>query len=162
MPPAKKPATRRSARATSASTPTGPITRREVEQATARFEKALDEATKALSAMRQDLGAGARTAYKDIAAGLKTIQRDAVKTNKALIKDLDKLRASVTPAKRPARTASRSTAAGARDQRAHAHRRRRRREYRQQAGDARGTQAGSARDHHAQHSLSTLTDEVGR
>lgn len=115
MPPAKKTAARRTTRAASrpasAATPTGPITRKEVEQATARFDKALDEATQALSAMREDFGKGAKSAYKDIAAALKALRRDAQKTNRTLIKDLEKLRGSLTPAKKPAGVARKSAAA---------------------------------------------------
>jgi phosphoenolpyruvate-protein kinase (PTS system EI component) len=112
MPPAKKTPARKSTRSTNASSGTGPISRKEVEAAVARFDKALDEATKALTTMRQDLGKGARSAYKDVAAALTALRRDATKTNRAVIKDLEKLRASVTSAaKSSARSTSRASAA---------------------------------------------------
>jgi phosphoenolpyruvate-protein kinase (PTS system EI component) len=110
MPPAKKPAARRASRLPAVPTPTSPITRKEVEEAAARFDKALEEATHALQAIRDDLGKGAKSAYKDIANALKALRRDAQKTNKSLLKDIDKLRASVTPTKAPARSASKGTA----------------------------------------------------
>jgi hypothetical protein len=108
MPPAKKTATRSTSRTASKAAGTGPITRREVERATARFDKALDDATKALTAMRSDLGTGARTAYKDVAATLKTLRRDAQKTSRTLIKDLEQLRGSVTQSKGTSRRTTRS------------------------------------------------------
>jgi hypothetical protein len=46
MPPAKKPATRRASRSSASPSPSSPITRKEVEEAAARLEKALDDATK--------------------------------------------------------------------------------------------------------------------
>jgi hypothetical protein len=108
MPPAKKTAasrtTRTASRPASVGSPTGAITRKEVEQATARFDKALDEAMQALSTMREDLGKGAKSAYKDIASALKALRRDAQKTNRSLIKDLEKLRGTLAPAKKPAAT----------------------------------------------------------
>jgi len=112
MPPAKKTPARKSTRSTNASSGTGPISRREVEAAVARFDKALDEATKALAAMREDLGKGAKTAYKDVAAALSTLRRDAARTNRAVIKDLEKLRTSVTSAgsARTTRSRGRTTA----------------------------------------------------
>ena len=98
MPPAKKPAPRRRASAAKATPSAGQITRKEVEQATARFEKALDEATQALQAMRNDLGKGAHAAYKDIAAALRTLRANAKKSNRAVLKDIEKLASSVTSA----------------------------------------------------------------
>jgi len=110
MPPAKKTPARKSTRSTNASSGTGPISRREVEAAVARFDKALDEATKALTMMREDLGKGAKAAYKDVAAALRTLRRDAARTNRAVIKDLEKLRASVTTTSKPsARSRSRAS-----------------------------------------------------
>ncbi len=121
MPPAKKPAARRTTRAASAPSPTAPITRSEVEAAVARFEKALEEAGTALDKIREDLGKSAKGAYKDVASALKTLRRDAQKTSRVLIKDIENLRASVTPAKAsttratatkaPARVAGKTTAA---------------------------------------------------
>jgi hypothetical protein len=111
MPPAKKTATRSTSRTASKAAGTGPITRREVERATARFDKALDDATKALTAMRSDLGTGARTAYKDVAATLKTLRRDAQKTSRTLIKDLEQLRGKSASTSSKRSTASRRAAA---------------------------------------------------
>jgi phosphoenolpyruvate-protein kinase (PTS system EI component) len=114
MPPAKKTPARKSTRSTNASSPTGPISRKEVEAAVARFDKALDEATKALAAMRDDLGRGAKSAYKDVATALRTLRRDAARTNRAVIKDLDKLRSSVTTAsKSSGRSTSRASSGAA-------------------------------------------------
>ena len=62
MPPAKKSATRRASRSSAAPSPTSPITRKEVEAAAARFDKALEEANKALEALGGDLGKGAKNA----------------------------------------------------------------------------------------------------
>ncbi len=98
MPPAKKPAPSRRASAAKATQSAGQITRKEVEQATARFEKALDEATQALQAMRNDLGKGAHAAYKDIAAALRTLRANAKKSNRTVLKDIEKLASSVTSA----------------------------------------------------------------
>lgn len=126
MPPAKKPAARRTTRtarptrAKTASKSTGPITRKEVEAQVARFDKALGEAGVALQKMRDDFGKGAKSAYKDVATALKTLQRDAQKATRVVIKDIDQLRSSVgtatasssrTAAKAPARSTRRSTAA---------------------------------------------------
>lgn len=113
MPPAKKPAARRATRTAAAPSPTSPITRKEVEQAAARFDKALDEANDALLALGQDMGKGARSAYKEIAKALRSLRRDAQKTNRSLLKDLEKLRDSVTPAKSSAHTAGKGTTAKA-------------------------------------------------
>ena len=97
MPPAKKPPARRARAAKSSSSP---ATRREVQQATARFEKALDDATSALQTMRRDLGNNARTAYKDVAAALRTLRTDARKTNRSVTSTADQ------PVSRKATTAS--------------------------------------------------------
>ncbi len=114
MPPAKKPAPRRRATTAKATSSHGPITRKEVEQATARFEKALDDAMNALQAMRNDFGKGANAAYKDVAATLRTLRATAKKSNRALLKDIEKLASSVTSAaKAPASTRSRAGAAKA-------------------------------------------------
>ena len=53
MPPAKKPASRSRAAVSKKA-----ITRQDVERATARFEKALDDASKSLQAVAQDDGVG--------------------------------------------------------------------------------------------------------
>jgi ABC-type transporter Mla subunit MlaD len=90
--------------------PTSPITRREVEQAAARFEKALEEANQALQTLAKNVGKGADTAYKDLSKALKTLRSDAVKTNRQLSKDLAKLAAAVNPAKAPAKPARKRAA----------------------------------------------------
>ena len=123
MPPAKKPAARRTTRASTSSKATAPITRKEVEAAVARFDKALDDAHKALTKTRTDLGTSARGAYNDVARALRTVQRESQKATRAVIKDVEKLRASATAkastaragrsstAKAPARSAAKTTAA---------------------------------------------------
>ena len=123
MPPAKKPAARRTTRASTSSKATAPITRKEVEAAVARFDKALDDAHKALTKTRTDLGTSARGAYNDVARALRTVQRESQKATRAVIKDVEKLRASATAkastaragrsstAKAPARNAAKTTAA---------------------------------------------------
>ncbi len=107
MPPAKKPASRARAGASSART----ATRKDVEKAIARFEKALDEASSALQALGQDAGTGAKRAYREIEKALRAMRRDATKTNKALLKDLEKLAAAVTPARASRSTATKRTPA---------------------------------------------------
>jgi hypothetical protein len=105
MPPARKPAARGSSRSTASPSPTRPITRKEVEAATARFEKALDEAGHALQAMGADLGKGGKSAYREIERSLKTLRTQTTRTNRSLLKDFDKLRAAVTPSKSTSRSA---------------------------------------------------------
>jgi hypothetical protein len=106
---------RKTSRATTGARPR-PITRKEVEQATARFEKALAEANDALQTLGQNVGRGAQRAYKDLAKALQVVRRDAQKTNRSMIKDLEKLAAAVTPGrtKTPAtrKTPARSARAG--------------------------------------------------
>jgi hypothetical protein len=114
MPPAKKPATRRTTRSTRTnSSSSSPISRRDVEKATAQFEKALEEASNALQSLGQDLGKGAVSAYKEVERALRTLRRDAQKTNKTLLKDLDKLMAAV-PAAVSSRAGSRSSGSSSR------------------------------------------------
>lgn len=107
MPPAKTPATRRASQGAASRSGTQSISREEVEQAAARFDQVLEEATQVLQTMRRNLGRNAGTAYKDVANGLKSLRRDARTTNRTLIKDLDKLRSSLAKA-----TPSRLTAGG--------------------------------------------------
>jgi hypothetical protein len=104
MPPAKKSPTRKTSRATGAGSKSA-LTRREVEQATKRFEKALDEASDALQALGKDVGRGAQSAYKDLAKALKAVRSDAQKTNRSLLKDVEKLAAAVTAGKTTSRSA---------------------------------------------------------
>lgn len=96
MPPAKKPAASR--RRTALAKPPSPTARNEVEEAAARFDAALDQATKLLQSMRRDLGKNARTAYKDVAAALKKVRSDARTTNSMLIRDLERLRTTLARA----------------------------------------------------------------
>jgi hypothetical protein len=88
MPPAKKPTTRRTAGRKSGS---GPITRREVEAATKRFDKALDDAGTALQSMGSNFGRNAKSTYREIERALTQLRRDAGKANKNLMKDLEKV-----------------------------------------------------------------------
>jgi hypothetical protein len=121
MPPAKKTATaarstvasraKKPARAASTSRPGRAATRREVERATARFEKALKEAVEALQSLQGHLGKGASTTYKDLTAALNTLRRNAEKTNKAVLKDFDKLVAALTAPAKSARPAAKRSAA---------------------------------------------------
>ena len=113
MPPAKKPATRRTASAAKAKPSNGPITRKEVEQATARFEKALDEATRRCRRCAPISARARHAAYKDVAAALRTLRANAKKSNRALIKDLEKLASSVTSAAKSPATSARSRAGAA-------------------------------------------------
>jgi hypothetical protein len=112
MPPAKKSSTSTRRRASSSPAPTSKITRKEVEQATARFEKALEDANHALQAIGKDLGKSARQAYKDLADSLKTLRQNARTTNRGFVKDLDKLVATVTAGKAPSRTAGKPASRG--------------------------------------------------
>ena len=89
-------------------------TRREVEQASERFETALGEANQALKTLARNVGQGADVAYKDLAKALKTLRRDAAKTNRQLAKDLATLAASVRPEKAAAKPARKSAAASPR------------------------------------------------
>jgi hypothetical protein len=115
MPPAKKPAARKTSRSANGRSVTAPITRKEVEAASARFDKLLDEANTALASMRKDLGKNARVAYKDVADALRKLRTDARGANKTLIRDLEKLAKAVAPgtssARSTSRTASRAGAA---------------------------------------------------
>jgi ATP/maltotriose-dependent transcriptional regulator MalT len=90
---------------------TSSATRREVEQSIARFEKRLDDANDALQTLGKHLGRGAQSSYKEVTAALRALRRDAAKTNKAALKDFDKLREALTQARA---SASRSTASKSR------------------------------------------------
>ena len=100
MPPARKSASKTStsssggvrARAAARSS----ATRREVEQSIARFEKRLDEANDALKTLSGHLGSTARGSYKEVTAKLTALRSTAVRTNKAALKDFDKLRGALT------------------------------------------------------------------
>lgn len=91
-----------------------PATRRSLELASKRLEKALGDAGDALQALGKDGSRGAKQAYKDLGKGLKVLQRDVVKTNKILQKDLEQLVAAVKPSKPAAQraTAAKRTPAG--------------------------------------------------
>jgi len=111
MPPAKKPAARRSSSRSSTRAASKRRTRAQVELATKRFEKALDEAGKALQALAKDAGSGA---YGGVTKALRSLQRDARTTNRKLLKDLEKLaQAPRTAAGRPAARSTRSTSSTA-------------------------------------------------
>ena len=66
MPAAKKSATRRTKRSRSTATASAPITRKDVEKATAQFEKALEEAYNALQSLGADLGKSAVSTYRNV------------------------------------------------------------------------------------------------
>src|SRR6185437_8224114 len=99
---------------------TSAATRREVEQSIARFEKRLDDANDALQTLGKHLGRGAQSSYKEVTTALRALRRDAAKTNKAALKDFDKLRQALTKASatatgsRSARSSARSTSGTAR------------------------------------------------
>jgi superfamily II RNA helicase len=105
MPQVKKTPARARRSDSASPAPTSPITRREVEQAAERFEKALEEANQALHTLARNVGKGAEVAYKDLSKALKTLRRDAEKTNRQLSKDLAKLAAVASPAKAPGKPA---------------------------------------------------------
>ena len=71
-------------------------TRREVEQSIARFEKRLDEANDALKTLSGHLGSSARGSYKEVTSKITALRSTAVRTNKAALKDFDKLRGALT------------------------------------------------------------------
>ena len=106
-PPARKPAARGAPR-NSASKSTA--TRREVERQIARLEKLLDDAGGALQTLGKDMGRGAQDAYKELTKTMTALRRDARKTNRNLLKDFDKLRASVTPSGTTQRSSTRTKA----------------------------------------------------
>ena len=113
MPPAKKPAARTSKRtaarpARRRATTRRAKTRREVEQATQRFEKALTQASDALQSIAKDMGAGAKGSYADVTKALRALQRDAQRTNRKLIKDFEKLAAAAPTPRRATARAKRS------------------------------------------------------
>lgn len=110
MPPAKTRVAHKSRAKSDGTAPTKAITRKEVEESTARFEKALEEASDALQALGQDLGKGAQRAYKDLATALRALRRDAQKTSRTLVKDVEKLAAAVSTTKAPTRSAGKSAA----------------------------------------------------
>jgi hypothetical protein len=103
MPPARKPATKKPVASAGKST-TGvraraasksAATRREVEQSIARFEKRLDDANDALKTLGSHLGRGAQGSYKEVTAAMSALRREAAKTNRAALKDFDKMRAAL-------------------------------------------------------------------
>jgi ABC-type transporter Mla subunit MlaD len=122
MPPAKKPASRKTAarkpaaRGTATASSTveniSAATRRQFENAAKRLEKALDDAQDALKSLRKDLGHGADRAYTDLSGGISNVRRDLQKTNRLLSKDLARLRTAVTPSR--AKTASKPRATSTR------------------------------------------------
>jgi hypothetical protein len=118
MPPARRSSTTKSTtrpargvRARAAATSSA--TRREVEQSIARFEKRLDDANDALQTLGKHLGRGAQSSYKEVTSALRALRRDAAKTNKAALKDFDKLRAALTPSSVSGRSSRTTRAASA-------------------------------------------------
>ena len=112
MPAAKKPATR---------TSTSGRKRRSAAEPPAlkRLNKSLDDAQKALVALRKDVGKdvsqGARDLHSDVGKFIKNARRDSGKLGTALRKDLEALQKRVAESGKPAtgrrRTATRSTTA---------------------------------------------------
>jgi hypothetical protein len=112
MPAAKKPTTRSAAGRSTSRSPasTATATRREVERQIARVEKLLDDAGDALQMLGKDVGRGSQAAYKELTKTMKALRRDAQKANRTLLKDLDALRAAVTPSGTPRRSSTGTTA----------------------------------------------------
>ena len=112
MPAARKPASRTTTTAPKRTTAAEPA-------ALKRLNNALDDAQKALVALRKDVGKdvsrGARDLYDDLAKFIKDARRDSGKLGTALQKDLKalqkRLAASGKPAARTRSTARRSTTA---------------------------------------------------
>jgi hypothetical protein len=102
MPASKKTTSRRSSQKRGE----GPITRREVEAATKRFDKALDDASTALQAMGKNFGRNAKISYREIERALRTLRSDARKANRTVMKDLEKLWAAAGPSSSPSRSRS--------------------------------------------------------
>lgn len=80
--------------------------RRELERRAARVEKLLEDVGEALQLLGKDLGRGAGDAYKELTRTAHALRRDAQRTNQRMLKDLDKLRAAVTPSASPRRQAT--------------------------------------------------------
>jgi hypothetical protein len=97
MPSSKKTTSRR----TSQKSGEGPITRREVEAATKRFDKALDDAGTALQTMGKNFGRNAKISYRELERALRALRRDAQKANRTVMKDLEKLWAAAGPSSTP-------------------------------------------------------------
>ena len=116
MPAARKTTTRTpAARSTNGAGASRSVaTRRELERRVARVEKLLEDVGEALQLLGRDVGRGAGDAYKELTRTARALRRDALKTNKRMLKDLDKLRAAVTPSgttrRQTTRRASRSIA----------------------------------------------------
>jgi hypothetical protein len=106
MPAAKK--------KTSRSAKKSGITRREVEAATKRFDKALDDATSALQTMGANFGRGAKSTYREVERALQTLRRDAQKANRTVIKDLEKVWAAAGSASPTSRSRGKSATKPAR------------------------------------------------
>jgi hypothetical protein len=106
MPPAKKTTTRGASRGSRRDGTVTAATRARVAKATRQLEKALDQANDALKALGKDAGKGGQRSYKNMGNAVSAMRRDARKTNRALLSDLSKLRAAVSPkktAKKPAK-----------------------------------------------------------
>jgi hypothetical protein len=102
MPSSKKTTSRR----TSQKSGEGPITRREVEAATKRFDKALDDAGTALQTMGKNFGRNAKISYRELERALRALRRDAQKANRTVMKDLEKLWAAAGSSSTPSRSRS--------------------------------------------------------
>ena len=111
MPAARKTTTRTPAARSTNGAPASPsaATRRELERRVARVEKLLEDAGEALQLLGKDLGRGAGDAYKELTRTARALRRDAQRTNQRMLKDLDKLRAAVTPSTTTRRQATRRT-----------------------------------------------------
>ena len=110
MPPAKKPASRRSA------APKRPTAKDQA--AIKRLNKSLDAAQDALASLgkdvSKDLGAGGRDLYKNLQRFIKDARRDSGKLSKALERDIERLQkrlARVPQAKTSSRAPTRRKAA---------------------------------------------------
>jgi hypothetical protein len=106
---ARKTTTRTPAARSTSGAPTtrSAATRRELERRVARVEKLLEDAGEALQLLGKDLGRGAGDAYTELTRTARALRRDAERTNRQMLKDLDKLRAAVTPSGTTRRQATR-------------------------------------------------------
>jgi hypothetical protein len=117
MPPAKKPASRAKKTTPPATTSASSIssaTRQQLQRAVKRLEKSLDDAQEALQSLGKDVGHGGHRTYRDLGDVVKRLRGDAKKANSSLAKDLEKLRAAVTPSRARAARPSARRAAGSR------------------------------------------------
>lgn len=110
MPPAKRSTSRRRTTSTRRSTSARKSSSSSTPAALKRFNKSLDSAQNALTALRKDVtkdtSAGARDLYKNLEKFVKDAQRSSGKLGTALQKDLDRLQKQVRAAASGKKTSS--------------------------------------------------------